>query len=188
MKELAVELNEALKGSVAYDFLSDMGKRMYFPKGIVAQAAEAGDKAKRYNATVGLATDHGEPFCLSDIYDCFKPGVLKKAEIFSYAPGGGDKTLRAVWKKEMVRKNPTLDGKKTTGCTVTGGLTHTISVVGQLFVGAGDEVVCPDLYWDNYQLIFEDLYGASILTFKSFKDGYTRGIIFILCHVSSKKS
>ncbi|MBQ0070275.1 MAG: aminotransferase class I/II-fold pyridoxal phosphate-dependent enzyme [Spirochaetales bacterium] len=171
MKELAIELNEILKDSVAYDFLSATGKRIYFPKGIVAQAAEAGGKAKRYNATVGLATDHGEPFCLTDIYSQFKEGSLKKAEIFSYAPGGGDKTLRAVWKEQMIKKNPTLQGKKTSGCTVTGGLTHSIACIGMLFVGEGDEVVCPDLYWDNYQLIFEDLYGAEMRCFKSFKNG-----------------
>ena len=53
MNVLAVELNEVLKNSVAYPFLSQKGLRMYFPKGIVAQSAEAGEKAKKYNATVG---------------------------------------------------------------------------------------------------------------------------------------
>ncbi len=81
MNELAVELNTILEDSVAYGFLSDKGKRMFFPKGIVAQSAEAGEKAKRYNATVGLATNHGEPFCLSDIYSQFVPGAFKKSQI-----------------------------------------------------------------------------------------------------------
>ena len=67
MKELAIELNESLKGTCVYDFLGKKGMNMYFPKGIVAQSAEAGEKAKRYNATVGLAEENGEPFCLSDI-------------------------------------------------------------------------------------------------------------------------
>ena len=68
MNELAVQLNAALEDSCAYPFLSELGKRMYFPKGIVAQSDEAKEKAKRYNATVGLATSKGEPFYLSDIY------------------------------------------------------------------------------------------------------------------------
>ena len=68
MNELAVQLNAALEDSCAYPFLSEVGKRMYFPKGIVAQSDEAKEKAKRYNATVGLATRSGEPFYLSDIY------------------------------------------------------------------------------------------------------------------------
>ena len=65
MKELAIELNNILKDSCVYDLLGKKGKNMYFPKGIVAQSAEAGEKAKRYNATVGLAQEKGEPFCLS---------------------------------------------------------------------------------------------------------------------------
>ena len=170
MNELAKELNDILKSSVAHAFLSEKGKRMYFPKGIVAQSAEAGEKAKRYNATVGLAKDKGEPFCLSDIYNQFVPGSLKKADIFSYAPGGGDKELRAIWQKEMIRKNPHLEGKLISESLVTGGLTHTISMIAEMFVGEGDEVVCPDLYWDNYQLIFEDLAGASLRYFKFFTE------------------
>ena len=171
MKELAIELNSILKDSCVYDLLGKKGKNMYFPKGIVAQSAEAGEKAKRYNATVGLAQEKGEPFCLSDIYSSFVPGVLSKKEIFSYAPGGGDKELRAMWKKAMVEKNPTLEGKLTSTPIVTGGLTHTISIIATLFMDEGDEVVCPDLYWDNYQLIFEDLAGGELKTFPSFKDG-----------------
>ena len=168
MNELAKELNEILKDSVAYPFLSERGKRMYFPKGIVAQSAEAGEKAKRYNATVGLAKDKGEPFCLSDIYDEFSSGNLSKSDIFSYAPGGGDKALRALWQKEMIRKNPSLSGKLFSDTLVTGGLTHTISMIAEMFLDKGDEIVCPDLYWDNYQLIFEDLIGGKLRHFRFF--------------------
>ena len=171
MKDLAIELNETLKGTCAYDLLGNKGKNMYFPKGIVAQSAEAGDKAKRYNATVGLDTEKGDNFCLSDIYSAFVPGSLSKKEIFNYAPGGGDKELRALWKKAMVKKNPTLEGKLLSTPIVTGGLTHTISIIATLFMDRGDEVVCPDLYWDNYQLIFEDLAEGELKTFPSFKDG-----------------
>ncbi len=171
MNELALELNEALKGSAAFDLLSERGKGIYFPKGIVAQSAEAGEKAKRYNATVGLATDNGEPFCLSDIYSAFVPGALKKKEIFSYAPGGGDKELRALWKERMIEKNPTLKGKEISGATVTGGLTHSISLLGFMFVDKGDEIVCPDLFWDNYELIFENYAGGKLKTFPMFRDG-----------------
>lgn len=173
MNELARELNEILFDSVAFPFLSKRGLRMYFPKGIVAQSAEAGEKAKRYNATVGLAKDKGEPFCLSDIYNQFVEGGLSKADIFSYAPGGGDKTLRAIWQKEMIKKNPHLEGKLISEPLVTAGLTHTISMVAEMFLDEGDDIVCPDLFWDNYQLIFEDLIGAELKYFKFFtEDGH----------------
>lgn len=173
MNVLAKELNEILIDSVAFPFLSKRGQRLYFPKGIVAQSAEAGEKAKRYNATVGLAKDKGEPFCLSDIYNQFAVGGLSKADIFSYAPGGGDKTLRALWQKELIKKNPHLEGKLISETLVTAGLTHTISMVAEMFLDEGDEMVCPDLYWDNYQLIFEDLIGAELKYFKFFtEDGH----------------
>lgn len=165
MNILAEELNSVLSDSVAYGFLSSIGRRMYFPKGIVAQSDEAKEKAKRYNATVGLATKHGEPFYLEDIYSSFREGLFKPSQIFSYAPGGGDKALRSLWKEAMLRKNPALSGKKFSLPLVTGGLTHAISMVAQLFVSEGDAVVCPDLFWDNYDLIFRDLIGAEPVLF-----------------------
>ena len=170
MNELAVQLNATLEDSVAYPFLSEVGRRMYFPKGIVAQSDEAKEKAKRYNATVGLATSHGEPFYLSDIYSSFKDGLFRPSQLFSYAPGGGDKELRALWKADMEKKNPSLRGKRTSVPIVTGGLTHTISLIAELFVSPSDEVVCPDLFWDNYDLIFTDLAGAKLKLFR-FYDG-----------------
>ncbi len=165
MNSLAIELNEILKDSVAYGFLSPIGQRMYFPKGIVAQSDEAKEKAKRYNATVGLATSKGEPFYLSDIYSSFKDGIFRPSQIFSYAPGGGNKELRALWKSMMEKKNPHLAGKKTSVPIVTGGLTHAISLIADLFVAPGSEVVCPDLFWDNYDLVFTDLADARLRLF-----------------------
>ena len=76
----------------------------------------------------------------------------------------------ALWKADMEAKNPSLKGKKTSTPIVTGGLTHTISLIAQLFVSAGDEVVCPDLFWDNYDLIFTDLVGAKLKLFRFYDD------------------
>ena len=172
MNILAEELNNTLSDSVAYGFLSPVGRRMYFPKGIVAQSDEAKEKAKKFNATVGLATEKGQPFYLQDIYSQFKEGALKPAEVFSYAPGGGDKTLRGLWRDGMLEKNPTLKGKKISLPLVTGGLTHAISMVAQMFASEDDCIVCPDLFWDNYDLIFRDLVGAQPVLFPFYgKDG-----------------
>lgn len=169
MNALASQLNDTLSTSVAYGFLSEAGKRMYFPKGIVAQSDEAKQKATLYNATVGLATKKGEPMHLSDIMACFQEGTLKPADIFSYAPGGGDKTLRAIWKEEMIRKNPSLKGKAMSGCLVTSGLSHAISIISLLFAGDGDTLILPDLFWDNYELIFQEKQGCEIKTFPFYK-------------------
>ena len=38
---LAIELNKTLAGTTPGELLSDLGARLYFPKGIIAQSAEA---------------------------------------------------------------------------------------------------------------------------------------------------
>ncbi len=171
MNELAVGLNEVLDTSIAGAFLSRVGRRMYFPKGIVAQSDEAKQKADRYNATVGLATSKGQPMHLHDIMDFYKEGVFRPSEIFNYAPGGGDKTLRKIWKDEMIRKNPSLKNKLFSQPLVTAGLTHAISLCATLFFDEGDTLVLPDLFWDNYDLVFRELRGCSIRTFRFFDNG-----------------
>lgn len=191
MNELAMQLNETLKGTVAEALMSDVGRRMFFPKGIVAQSAEAKSLATRYNATIGMAVKDGQPMYLSDIYSQFVPGSFKPSEIFSYAPGGGVKELRELWKKEMVEKNPSLAGKLTSNPIVTGGLTHSISTVCQLFAGSGDTLVIPDLAWDNYELIFGSLNDCKIKTFKMYDEAMAynvAGLVEAVRSIPDKKA
>ena len=54
---------------------------------------------------------------------------------------------------------------------MTSGLTHGISMAGYLFVDEGDTVVIPDLFWENYSLIFENSYKGQVVTFPLFKNG-----------------
>ena len=61
MNQLAEELNKVLEGTTAYYLLSDLGKRFFFPKGIVSQTAEASDHAHRFTVTVGMAKYKGKP-------------------------------------------------------------------------------------------------------------------------------
>ena len=165
MHELANELNTALKGTIVDEMLSAVGKRMFFPKGIVAQAAEAKKKATRFNATIGMATTKGKPMHLSDVYNQFAENSLTPGQVFAYAPGGGDPELRELWKTEMFKKNPSLQGKEFSLPIVTSGLTHGLSLLAQLFFEEGDTLVVPDLAWDNYDLIFSHQVNATIKTF-----------------------
>jgi aspartate/methionine/tyrosine aminotransferase len=166
MNELAVELNRALEGSVVEALLSDFGRRIYFPKGIVAQAAEAGKQAHRLNATIGIATRGGQAMHLPAIGDRFQG--FTPNQIFAYAPTAGAPALREAWKAEMLAKNPSLAGKSISLPAVVAGLTHGISVAAELFAGRGDTVLMPDLCWDNYRLIFEDRLQAGVRTFPFF--------------------
>ena len=166
MNELAVELNRALEGTVVDALLSDYGRRIYFPRGIVAQSAEANKQAHRLNATIGIATRAGQAMHLAAIRDRFQG--LTPNEIFAYAPTAGAPAVREAWKEEMLAKNPSLAGKSISLPAVVAGLTHGISVTAELFAGQGDTLLMPDLCWDNYRLIFEERQQCRVRTFSFF--------------------
>ena len=163
MNPLAKELNSNLEGTIISQLLSDYGKRMYFPKGIISQSAEAKQKAHRYNATIGIATEHNDALHIPSVLNGFTHNLTVN-EIFPYAPTAGDPGLRKVWLEEMVRKNPSMKGKLTSLPVVTGGLTHAISIAFSLFLDKGDEVIVPDFYWGNYNLIFTEQREAITVT------------------------
>jgi len=163
MHPLAIELNAVLDGSVAGSLLSDLGRRLYFPKGIVAQSAEAKKHAKRLNATIGIAYRGGTPLFLPSIRNLLPN--LAPEEIFPYAPTQGVEALREAWKKEMVRKNPDIGDSVFSLPLVVPGLTAGISVLADLFIDRGDAVVLPDMCWDNYPLILETRREARLATF-----------------------
>ena len=73
IRPLAAELNDVIEreNPHVYAMLSEFGKRLYFPKGILAQSAEAKDKAKRYDATIGIARENGKPMFLPSVMRYF---------------------------------------------------------------------------------------------------------------------
>jgi len=170
MNSIAEELNSILEDTVVFDLLSDFGKRFYFPKGIVAQSAEAKQKAHKFNATVGMATIGGVPMYLESVKS--QVPELSPGEMFPYAPTPGVLELRKEWRNEMDKKNPTLKGKKTSLPLVTSGLTHGIATISDMFLNKGDSIVVPDMFWGNYTLIFEGRNEAEIKRFTFFnKEG-----------------
>jgi hypothetical protein len=71
---LAQELNAVLEkeAPAVLAMLSGLGKRFYFPKGILSQSAEAKARAHRFNATIGIATEKGGPMHLPSLQKCFQ--------------------------------------------------------------------------------------------------------------------
>ncbi len=164
MNELAVKLNETL-GSAA-GFLSRQGLRMYFPYGgILGQGAEA--KSCEINATIGMAFEEDGSAL---VMDCFRKGLNIDKSAFLYAGSFGDPKLRAVWREMQIQKNPSLEGKVFSSPVVTNALTHGLRVAAELFADEGDEVVVPDLFWDNYSLVFTEAVSADLKLFNTFKD------------------
>ncbi len=166
----AVELNRIIRhhNPVVYQLLSQKGKAIYFPaKGILAQSAAA--KGKEINATIGTAyEDDGSPMVLPAI-----SGLLKIAskDAFPYAPSEGLKTLREKWQELMLAKNPSLGKGKISLPVVTCGVTNALSVIAYMFLDGKDDVILADLYWENYDLVFTNAYGARLKFFNLFKNG-----------------
>lgn len=165
MNKLAKDLNATL--GPAADFLSAAGRRMYFPYGgILGQGAEA--KTCAINATIGMAFEEdSSPL----VMDCFKKSIALDKKAFLYAGSFGLPALREQWKAMELVKNPSLKGKTFSNPVVTNALTHGIRIVAELFADKADELVAPDLYWDNYELIFQEAVGCKVRHFNTFKKG-----------------
>ncbi len=165
---LAQELNAQIeKGNPCLlKMLSEFGKALYYPKGILTQTAEAKEKAYRHNATIGIAKRKGKPLFLDCINDFFS-GIAPE-ELFPYAPAFGIDALRRKWREKMFVENPSLNGKTISLPVVTNGITHGLSLVGDLFVNRGDTVILPDKVWGNYLMIYNVRYGANITRYSLF--------------------
>ncbi|MBA2480402.1 MAG: aminotransferase class I/II-fold pyridoxal phosphate-dependent enzyme [Planctomycetes bacterium] len=170
LNPLAAQANAALAKDcpVVLDLLSQLGKRMYFPaKGILAQGAEARAKGKRYNATIGIATDANGPMHLACVHQSFAAGMDPK-DLYVYAPSDGKPELRKAWAEKQRAQTPSLAGHPTSQPIVTNALTHGLSLIGDLFLDPGDEVLVTDLMWENYPLCWETRLGARVVTFPLF--------------------
>jgi len=167
MNEQAFQLNRQIETDCPslLKMFSQRGLEIFFPKlGILAQSAEAG--GKEINATIGIALEEdGSPMALPSIAsNC----SLKANEIFPYAPSPGKPDLRKIWKEMLVKKNPSLAGKQFSLPVITSALTHGLSMAAYLFCDKGDSFIVPDLYWENYDLIFGNACGANLVTYPLF--------------------
>lgn len=165
---LAVELNELIKREAPemFSMMSGLGREFYFPKGILTQTAEARQKAKRFNATIGIAKEKGEPMYLPAVMDLLPQ--FSPQEALNYAPSFGAPELRQAWKKEVLEKNPSLSSAAIGTPIVTCGITHGLSVAADLFCEAGDAVFVPDQLWENYNMIFGLRRGARMVRYPLF--------------------
>ena len=168
---LAQQLNERLgkAAPAVLAMLSPLGRRLYFPKGILSQSAEAKQKAKRFNATIGIATEKGGPMYLPSIQRHLVEVAPNDA--YNYAPPAGRQTLRERWREKIVAENPSLHGKSFGMPIITSALTHGLAIAGDLFVAEGDRILLPDQLWGNYRLTYEVRLGGEIVTFPFYAGG-----------------
>jgi aspartate/methionine/tyrosine aminotransferase len=168
MTELAKKLNNDLikNNSNVYLLLSDLGKKLYYPKGILSQGAEADKKATRFNATIGIATENNVPMHFEHIQETLDG--YSPEDIYPYAPPPGKMALREEWKRKLYRDNPSLHEKGFGNPITTNALTHGLSIAADLFVDENDSIILPDKYWGNYQFIFHIRRGGNLRTFELF--------------------
>lgn len=171
MHSLASQLNQTIQRENPHVFhmLSHFGKQIYFPKeGILSQSAEAKAKAKKYNATIGIALENGQPMHLKVIQDTLS--AYHPKDLYEYAPPAGKPELRAAWRKKMVEEQPLLAGKSFGNPIVTNALTHGLSIVADLFADQGDSVIIPDKNWENYELTFSVRRGAEMVYYPLYNE------------------
>lgn len=166
---LAKELNDTLAGSVVDALMSDMGRRLYFPNGIISQGGEAAKDAHFANGTIGMAVAQGTPIEL----DSYKKNMpyLTPRETVAYAKTAGNPDLRALWKEKIIEKNPSLKNKQFSLPILVPGLTAVLSYVSDLFVDVDKPLLAADPCWDNYELIVAARRGAEFHQFKCFENG-----------------
>ncbi len=171
MNPLATELNQTLqaKSPTTHALLSKRGQSLYFPKGILSQAAEARQKGHRFNASIGEATEGDGPMALDAIMKYVRD--LSAADALRYAPAAGKPALRQAWRDKLLSENISLSDKTFGMPIVTSAITHGLSLLGDLFIDPGDRLLMPDKLWGNYRLTYEVRLGGHIETFPLFDQG-----------------
>lgn len=165
---LAADLNETIRrdNPYVYQMLSELGRELYFPKGILTQTAEAKQKATRYNVTIGIARENGQAMHLLAVMKHF--AGLSPDEVLPYAPSPGRPDLRAKWKELLYQKNPLLRSRQVSLPVVTSGITHGLSIIADMLVDRENVLLLPDKLWGNYNMIFGIRRGANIVKYPFF--------------------
>jgi aspartate/methionine/tyrosine aminotransferase len=170
MNPIAQALNKTIENSNPYlmEMLSELGKNVFFPKGILSQSAEAREKAHKLNATIGIATEKGRTMYFPSVMDSIC-NIRPRASI-TYAPSFGIPALRRAWQDSLFEKNPSLSGKTISLPVVTCGITHALSTFADMWLDPGDVVISPDMMWGNYNMILNVKKGATITQFPLFNE------------------
>ena len=165
---LASQLNETIETHAPHIFsmLSETGKALFFPKGLITQGAEAKEKAHRINATIGIAKERGRTMAFDAVTDLIDR--IPPRDALTYASSYGMPALRQCWQAALIEKNPSLAGKTISLPVVTNGITHGISTIGDVWVNPGDVVVAPDMMWGNYNMILGVKRGATFIHYPFF--------------------
>jgi len=170
MNPIAVELNDIIEKGNPHliDMLSETGKKLFFPRGILSQSAEAKEKAYKLNATIGIAMEEGRTMQLNSVATAIRD--ISPRQYLTYAPSFGIPGLRKQWQEAIFKKNPSLKNKKISLPVVVSGITHAISMLADIWVNPDDVIVLPDMMWGNYNMILNVRHNARLSHYALFSD------------------
>ena len=186
---------------VGFDqLLSDFGKRIFLPQGIFYWSGRSKKEAK-INATIGTAkAKKGALYGDGDetVVTCHLPSVkalfpdLSSEDIFPYAPIPGHPAFRQAWKKYILHKAGDQAGVIENNLTLpitASGITGAMYLVIKMMADVGEEIVCPEKRWGNYDNVVVKNIGAKFHPFVFFKDGRfnTAGLMEALEEVWQKQ-
>lgn len=153
--------------------LSPLGQRAFFPPDVPAQSAEA--RGKPLNGTIGQITDgRGGAVPLPSLAAAF--GGLSAEDLsraLLYSPIEGIPEARQRWREWQRRSIPGHVSAAVPSSLplVTAGLTHSLSVLADLFAGEGRVVAIPRPFWGNYRQTFSVRTGAEVRSALSYLEG-----------------
>ena len=159
--------------------LSPLGLRVFLPAGIPVQAQEA--RGKTYNGTIGLVTDgHGQALPLPSMAGAVTLEPPDITPAFLYSPITGLPELRRRWRQWQRRDLPPGSESSLPSSlpVVTCGLSHSLSILADLFGGETRTVIVPGPYWGNYNHVFGTRTGSRLISAPSFRQGTFNERIF----------
>jgi len=165
------EINSLLEDGAPELFraLSPLGRRVYFPPDVPAQSAEA--RGKEINGTIGQITDgRGGAVPLPTLAGALA-GLSSEdlSRALLYSPVEGIPEVRQRWR--AWQRRGVAEGIPSSLPLVTAGLTHSLSVLADLFGGEGRPVAIPRPFWGNYRQAFATRTGAEVRTAPACVDG-----------------
>ena len=163
-----VKLNEKIQTNDwwVFNLLSNKWKLAYLPKNwIIIQSTEA--KGASINATIWISLDdEWNPLHLSEIQSKID---LEPKKVFPYSSSWWNVELRKMWKELIKEKNPDLKWNYSLPI-ITNWLTHWLSIVSHLFISDWDNIITSNYHWENYDLLFENMYWWKFKTYRLFRN------------------
>ena len=147
---------------------NDVGLRAYFPnQGIVKQSMEAKKFATKSNASIGvMLADDGKPMAFDEMKRLFDSMGISLASGINYGGSAGLQSLRETLRDQLGIEGIGLP-------VITNGLTHGLADIAALFCDKDTAVVIHSFFWENIQLLMQNVFGATLIAYPFYNPDQT---------------